>query len=35
MAILVVKPSNLDDVSNPDWIRGGTLSLVIDDHAMA
>jgi hypothetical protein len=31
----VVRPSNFANVSIPDWLRGGTLSPVIDDLAMA
>jgi hypothetical protein len=32
---VVVRPRDSSDVSIPDWVRGGTLSPIIDDPAMA
>lgn len=32
---VVARPSNFADVFIPDWLRGGVLSPVIDDLAMA
>lgn len=31
---IMVRPSDFLDASNPNWIGGGTLSPVIDDHDM-
>ena len=32
---VVFKPKDFDDISIPHWIQRGTLSLVINVHAMA